>query len=230
MIFQNPDDRDYFAAKGLLRRVRVQLIRGSGVDVVRFQPRAAAPRDPAAPLRVLFVGRLLREKGIQELIAAAALLRERQVPVEVLVAGSTQLGNPSSISEDERAAGSAVEWLGEVVPIDDLLASADLLVLPSWREGLPRTVLEAMAMGKPVVACDVPGCREAVVAGETGLLVPVRNPAALAAAIAALAADPARRVAMGIAGRARAVARQFRTELIEAQTLAAYREHLGRAL
>jgi glycosyltransferase involved in cell wall biosynthesis len=172
---------------------------------------------------------MMREKGVRELLAAAKLLREWKVAVDVLLAGGMQLGNPSSLSPAEVQSSPAVTWLGEVVPIDDLLASADMLVLPSWREGLPRTVIEAMAMAKAVVATDVPGCRDAVVHGQTGLLVPVRDATALARAIKELAEDPERRLAMGQAGRLRAVA-SFRQEIIEAQTLAVYRQHLGREL
>lgn len=226
LIFQNPDDLQLFADHDLSRGCRTSLILGSGVDVERFSPTAPSEDRPRDRVRVLFVGRLLREKGVCELLEAAEILESRAVPVEVILAGSMELGNPSSLSADVVSACSSVKWLGEVVPVDRLLASADMLVLPSWREGLPRTVIEAMAMGKPAIVTDVPGCRETIEHGVSGLLVPLRSPTALADAIQALASDPQRRLSMGRAGRARAIAR-FRREIVEQATLGVYARHLG---
>lgn len=224
VVFQNEDDRKHFLSRRLIERAQAHLIRGSGVDTDRFAPRGTVG---TGTVRALYIGRMLREKGIVELIAAGELLRGQGVDVEILLAGGTQLGNPSSLAPAELEASTAVRWLGEVIPVDDLLASADMLVLPSWREGLPRTVIEAMAMGKPVVATDVPGCRDAVRDGETGILVPKEDPASLAAAIARLAADEELRRTMGAAARRIAVD-GFRQEVIVAQTLELYGDYLGK--
>jgi glycosyltransferase involved in cell wall biosynthesis len=225
VVVQNPEDGAALAGLGI-DRMRVALIRGSGVDIAHFRPVA----EPAgATARIAFVGRMLRSKGVFDAVAAVRRLRERGVAAELLLAGSPDPDNRDSLSEaDLRALDGepGVEWLGRVEDVRTVWQRAAIAVLPtSYGEGVPLALLEAAACGRPIVAADTPGCRAAVRHGETGLLVRQHDVAALADAIAALTADPARRQAMGEAGR-RLVERDFAAPLIAEQTLALYRELL----
>ncbi len=225
VILQNEDDRRLLEARGLLRHDRVSLIRGSGVDTRRFAP---APEPDGPPVAVL-VARMLRDKGVGEFVAAARLLKERGVPVRMQLAGPTDPDNPAALDEAslrQWKAEGIVEWLGPVADMPALWARSHMAVLPSYREGLPKALLEAASCGRPMVAADVPGCREIVRHGETGLLAPVRDAKGLADAIAALARDAELRRRMG--ARARAVAEaEFAEEIVVRETLALYRELLA---
>lgn len=203
-LVQNPDDGALVAEIGVTP-ARIKLIPGSGVDIERFRP---SP-EPDGPIAVAFVGRLLDHKGIRTLIAAHRLLRAQGVPIQLLVAGTPDPANPASVSPDEVAAWArepGIAMLGHVSDIAPVWARTHIAVLPSRREGLPRSLLEAAACGRAMVATDVPGCRE-VVRPDTGLLVPVDDPAALAEAIAKLAQSPELRRQLGAAARALAVER-----------------------
>jgi glycosyltransferase involved in cell wall biosynthesis len=174
---------------------------------------------------VTFVGRLLADKGIHTLIEAQRLLRQRGTRVELLIAGTPDPANPASISEQEATAWNrepAITWLGHVGDIGGLWARSHIAVLPSRREGLPKSLLEAAACGRPMVATDVPGCREIVRPGETGLLVPPDDAPALADAIATLAGSRDLRVKYGAAARRLAVER-FSAAAIGQQTVDLYR-------
>ena len=223
VVFQNNDDRDMFAAAGLLDGSRVHLIRGSGVDINRFRmdPRRRFDRTPVS---ILFASRLLWEKGLAELIEAARILRDRNVAVVVRIAGDRDPGNPSAVPASMLAAWSQlpnVQMLGHRDDIASLLAESDIVVLPSYREGTSRILLEAAAAGLPLVATDVPGCREIVRAHENGILVPAHDAKALAAALERLAADPSMRARM--ASRSRDIAcEEFAEENVLAATLAIY--------
>jgi glycosyltransferase involved in cell wall biosynthesis len=198
IIFQNPDDRGDFLRLALIDENRSYLIRGSGVDTEFFRP-AAGPRADRPPT-VLMVARLLREKGVREFVEAAAIVRERLPQVRFLLAGDSDPGNPSSIGLDVVAEWKKkrdVTFLGHRSDIRDLTRNADLAVLPSYREGMPKSLLEAAACGLPLVATDVPGCREIVLHNENGLLVPPRDSHGLAEAIVELLEDRERREAMG---------------------------------
>ncbi len=225
VILQNEDDRRLLEARGLLRHDRVSLIRGSGVDTRRFAP---APEPDGPPVAVL-VARMLRDKGVGEFVAAARLLKERGVPVRMQLAGPTDPDNPAALDEAslrQWKAEGIVEWLGPVADMPALWARSHMAVLPSYREGLPKALLEAASCGRPMVAADVPGCREIVRHGETGLLAPVRDAKGLADAIAALARDAELRRRLG--ARARAVAEaEFAEEIVVRETLALYRELLA---
>jgi glycosyltransferase involved in cell wall biosynthesis len=218
VIFENPDDRDALAGAGLVPPEATLVIRGAGVDTAKFAP---AP-EPPAPVRILLAARMIREKGIPDFVEAARMLRGK---AEFLLAGAPDAGNPDSLTEAELRgfeAEGVVRWLGPVADVAALLAGVHIFCLPStYREGLPKAVLEAMSSGKPVVATDIPGCREAVVDGETGFLVPPRTPEALAAALERLIADPALRARMGAAGRRR-VEENFSDAIICAATLKVY--------
>lgn len=219
LIVQNPDDRAWFEREGIADPSRIRLILGSGVDTARFVPRAG-PRAPG-PVRVLLASRLLRDKGVFEYAEAAKRLRG--MDIQFLLAGDPDPGNPASIPAAEIRSWPDIEWLGHVDDMPALLAGVDVFVLPSYREGLPRGLIEAAACGLALVTTDVPGCREVVTDGEDGLQVPARDAGALAAAIARLAGDPEIASRFGLSARAKAV-REFDEKAINAQTLAVYRE------
>lgn len=202
VIFQNANDRDLLKSLGAVREDQVVIIRGAGVDLDAYRP---TPEPPAPPVIVTMVARLLRDKGVQEFVQAAKLLRERGVPVTMQLVGGLDAGNPTSATQadvDAWQQDGCVQALGERSDVAALYAAAHIAVLPSYREGLPKSLIEAAACGRAVVTTDVPGCRDAIEPNVTGLLVPVRDAAALADAIARLAQDAALRQAMGTAGRA----------------------------
>lgn len=224
VVFQNPDDLQTFADSKLVVPDRAVLIRGSGVNLRRFAPRPiSAPAGQPAPI-VLMAARLTAEKGVHEFVAAAQLLKERGVSATFQIAGEPDPGNPSSVSaqtlEGWRQEG-IVDLLGHVEAVENPMAAATLVVLPSYREGVPRTLLEAAAMGKAIVATDVPGCREAVIEGENGFLVPPQNAPALADAIERLLRDPELCARMGASGRQKMV-REFDDEDVARRTSQVY--------
>jgi glycosyltransferase involved in cell wall biosynthesis len=189
VFFQNRDDLGDFERLGILsRRARRVLVNGSGVDLEVFRPGPL----PDGPPHILFAGRLLRDKGVFEFVEAARLVKARRPEVRFQLLGFLD-PNPASATAADLADWSregVVEYLGETHDVRPALAAASALVLPSYREGTPRSVLEAMAMGRPVIVTDVPGCRETVFDGDNGFLVPPYDASALAAAIERLLADP----------------------------------------
>jgi len=201
VIFQNSSDLDVLRSLRAVRDEQVVLIRGSGIDLNVF---GAAP-ESAPPVVALMVARLLRDKGVQEFADAARLLQQRKTPVRMCLVGSVDAGNPASLSQadiDGWQREGRLQALGERDDIPALYAAAHIAVLPSYREGLPKSLIEAAACGRAVVTTDVPGCRDAIVPDETGLLVPVRDAVALADAIERLVNDADLRQRMGRAGRA----------------------------
>jgi glycosyltransferase involved in cell wall biosynthesis len=172
---------------------------------------------------------MLREKGVLEAVSAIRLLQARGLPIELLLAGPTDPDNRGSLTPEllsSLAAEPGVEWLGQVADVRTVWRRAAIAVLPStYGEGVPKALLEAAACARPIVATDVPGCREVVRPGETGFLVPPRNVDALATAIASLAGDPARRGAMGRTGHM-LIEREFADEIVARQTLALYQAAL----
>jgi len=220
LILQNPGDVAAMT-KGTVTAERVALIRGSGVDTQIFRPREEPEGTPVA----VMVSRMLWDKGVGELVEAARLLRRREVPLRVVLVGPPDPENPASIPErqlrDWDAAGD-VAWWGERSDIAEIWAKGQIAVLPSHREGLPKSLLEAAACGRPMVAADVSGCREIVKDGVTGLLVPPGDAGALADALERLARDPGLRRRLGAAARD-LVERELSEEAVVAQTLALYR-------
>lgn len=203
VIFQNGDDFAEFRQRQMVTAEKTTIIRGSGVNLQRFQPRPGRLEDEPAPT-VLFASRLIREKGLLEYVEAARALKEQGVEARFCLAGNPDPGNPSSISQElleQWVVEGAVDYLGQVEPIEAALSLATLVVLPSYREGTPKILLEAAAMGLPIVATDVPGCREVVRHEVNGLLVPARDAAALAEAMKALLADRQRLQSYGRASR-----------------------------
>jgi glycosyltransferase involved in cell wall biosynthesis len=211
----------------------------NGVDAdVRFNPARLAPGAaeaaraahgvPADAPLVLFVGRLVRDKGVAELQGAWARVREQFPQAHLLLVGPTEEQDPvpAGVLEALRADGR-VHFAGFVDEMAAVYAAADVVVLPTYREGLPYVPLEAAAMARPVVCSDVPGCTDAVRDGVTGTLVPVRDVAALAEAVGRYLADPGLRERHGRAGRARVLA-DFRPEAIWRSTYETYRRLLSR--
>lgn len=222
VVVQNADDADTLLCAGLVEPGRLTLIPGSGVDCERFRPAPAPP----GPFTVVLPARLLRAKGIAEFAEAGRRLAERGAAVRLELVGPAVEGNRDAIPEAQLRAWQAAGWLTWSGPAADMravYARAHAVCLPSWREGLPQALLEGAACGLPLIASDAPGCRQAVAAGRTGLLVPLRDPAALAAAIARLAGDPQLCRRLGEAARQRASA-EFSVERITAAFLTLYDE------
>lgn len=227
LVLQNPDDVAFFKQAGLVDPGHVRLIPGSGVDCVRFAPDPA--KAPSDPVRVLLPARLLWDKGLAEYVQAARLLRERNVPVELLLAGDPDPGNPAAVPEaDVRGwvGEGLLQWLGHVVDMPALFRSVDVVVLPSYREGLPKGLIEAGASGCALVATDVPGCREVVRHEVDGLRVPVKDGVALADAIERLVRDAGLRQRLAAAARKTAMER-FDERIVIRETLRVYEELLG---
>ena len=226
LIVQNPDDRRAVVDAGLMDASQVRLVAGSGVDTLRYQPRADALCASGRTASIVFAARLLWDKGVAEFVHAARALRAEELNIQFLVAGEPDAGNPASVPEEQLTAWREegnVTLLGHVQDMPALMATADVVVLPSYREGVPRSLIEAAAAGLPIVTTDAPGCREVVEDGVNGILVPVRDGAALAAAIRKLVLDPALAARMGPASRQKALT-QFDERIVLANTLAVYRE------
>jgi glycosyltransferase involved in cell wall biosynthesis len=208
VFFQNQDDLEYFVSGGLVKRSRAVLTWGSGVDLDRFNVvERSADNDDCT---FLFVGRLLRDKGLGEFVEAAKVMKSRHPATRFLLLGRLDPGNPagvdaSAVEEWER--NGYTEYLGELPDVRPVLAKADVVVLPSYREGVPKALLEAMAMGKPIITTDAPGCRETVVEGRNGILVLPRDAPGLIAAMEKLVQEPDVRIRMGTEGRKVAIER-----------------------
>lgn len=225
VIFQNHDDRDLLIKEGVVTREQSRIIPGSGVDVSTFNLRPPSAEGPI----VMLASRMLWDKGIGEFVEAARRLKREGVSARFVLVGRCDEHNPAAIpAETVRSwvEQGLVEWWGHREDMPATLALATIAVLPSYREGLPKSLLEAAACGKPMVAADVPGCREILVHGVTGLLVPPKDAAALAAAIHSLLDDPSLRTAMGVAAR-ELVVRSFSVEQVTGQVIRLYRELLA---
>jgi glycosyltransferase involved in cell wall biosynthesis len=222
VIFQNLDDRASLSRLTNLPSSTIVMIRGSGVDLTQYSPKPM----PHGVTVVLLAARLLADKGVREFVQAARLLRQQGVAARFCLVGSVDPANPASLTDGELAQWAdegVVELWGQRSDMPEVLRSAHVVVLPSYREGLPKVLLEAAACGRPVVTTDVPGCRDAIDAGVTGVLVPVRNAAALADAIKGLINDPVRCQSMGDAGRALAES-AFDVRQVVAAHLRTYQE------
>ncbi len=220
VIFQNDDDQALLQRYAGILDAQVARIRGSGVDVQRWQMQ---PLPPGPPI-VLMAARLLIDKGVREYVMAARILHGHRDARFVLV-GDVDPGNPTSVSREqihEWVLEGAVEWWGHRTDMAQVLSRAYVVVLPSYREGLPKVLIEAAAAGRAVVTTDVPGCRDAIEAGRTGLLAPARDAHALASAIRELLDDPLRCSEMGLEGR-RLAESAFDIHRVVAQHLALYR-------
>lgn len=226
LIVQNDDDRALLTRRGLIDASAVRLVPGVGVDLGLYPVVEPTPPPPL----VVLPARMLKDKGVLEFVAAARALRATGIAARFALVGAPDPENPASVSGGEIDAwvreGIVENW-GWRDDMPDVLRRAHLVCLPSYREGLPKVLLEAAAAGRAVVATDVPGCRDAVRHGVTGLLVPVRNAEALAAAIRTLLVDEDQRNRFGANARAWAE-REFAEDKVIAQTLALYEELVAR--
>ena len=228
VIFQNPDDRASLAKVMHLPANKVAMIRGSGVDLAQYVHSSIPSGVPV----VVLAARLLVDKGVREFVQAARLLKQRGVSVRFCLVGTVDPANPTSLTDAELAqwvSEGVVEVWGHRSDMPQVLAVAQIVVLPSYYgEGLPKVLIEAAACGRAVVTTDHPGCRDAIDPGVTGVLVPVRNAAALAEAIEGLLTDPVRCQAMGNAGRALAE-RAFDVRQVVAAHLRIYQELIDKS-
>lgn len=225
-LVQNPDDHAVLEDLGISPD-QIMRIPGSGVDTELLIPLP----EPAGPVVVGFAGRLLVDKGIRALVIAHRLLRTRGLDIRLLIAGGPDPANPASISQAEAESWNTepgITWLGQISDITSLWRRSHIAALPSHREGLPKSLLEAAASGRPMVATDAPGCREIVLQNRTGLLVPIEDPEALADAIATLATSQELRKRYGLAAR-QLVVEKMSAQAIGAAIVALYEEQLRRA-
>ena len=223
VFFQNHDDRDLFVLRGLVRLAQTRVLPGSGIDTVRFTP---PPGGRPKARRFVMIARMLADKGVREFVAAAQVVRARYPNARFVLNGFLDAANRTAISSDEVEEWMAAGIIEYIPPLSDVrptIAQADFIVLPSYREGLSRVLLEAAAMGRPLIATDVPGCREIVSEGENGFLCAPRDAASLAAAMfRACAIDDDTWSRMAQASRARAV-----DDFEEAKVINQYREALA---
>ena len=222
VFFQNRDDRQLFIERRLVRPGQTRLLPGSGVDLDRFR---SVPL-PSGPPVFLFIGRLLGDKGVRELAEAARIVRADRGDIRIRLLGPLDQGNRTAVTRDELGqwiADGTVEYLGETGDVRPFVEQATAVVLPSYREGLSRSLLEAGAMGRPLIATDVPGCREVVEDGVNGFLCRAHDPESLAEAMARLAGlSSERRSAMGLESR-----RKIEQRFSETIVITAYLDALG---
>ena len=229
-LFQNPDDQALFLERGLCSEEASSVVNGSGVDLERFY---VAPEPPIAvdrPPVVLFCSRMLKSKGVQDLVEAGTLLREAGVDHQLVLVGEPHVDNPDSIPrallEQWNLTGRA-RWLGRRDDIPELLAGSHVVALPSYyREGVPLALIEGAAAGRPLVTTDMPGCREIVRHEENGLLVRPQSPSELAEALGRLIGNSEERLRMGARGR-ELVVRNFCATIVHEAVLSTYRRLLG---
>jgi len=220
VIIENNDDFNNLVASGFAKKDSIALIKGAGVDTKKFDYKP----EPDGQVRVIMVSRLLRDKGVQEFIDAAKLVKARESTVQFVLVGDVDEGNPTSLTADQLTdlrKSRDVTWLGARTDISELLAASHVACLPSYREGLPKSLIEAASAGRPIVTTDVPGCREVVTHMVNGLLIQPRDVTALATAIEKLVNDPQLRQSMGKENRQKAES-EYANEMIIAQTHGVY--------
>jgi len=226
VIFQNPDDRAVFIRKGILTGEQTAVIKGSGVDLSVYRP---SPEPEGLPV-VMLASRMLWDKGVAQFVEAARILKSEGVQARFALAGDSDPDNPAAIPQEQldvwKDTGD-VEWWGLQEPqtMPQVLAKSHIVCLPSYREGIPRILIEAAASGRPIVTTDAPGCRELVRPGENGMIVPSRDIGSLAHALRFLIENPEARVAMGNNNRQVAV-QEYSQELVVAQFMGVYRDLL----
>ena len=200
IILQNNDDANFLIKWGVLSTNKIKIIKGSGVNLNNFTELEEKSGLPT----VCLASRLLKDKGIYDFISAAKIIKDRKINVKFLIAGNLDLMNPSGLNINDLKRikeENYVEVVGYERNIANLYSRSHIICLPSYREGLPKSLVEAAAAGRAVVTTDVPGCRDAIIVNKTGLLVPLKNPKKLADAIQFLIENPQQRIAMGKAGR-----------------------------
>lgn len=223
VILQNDDDEAELRSIGALSGARVVKIRGSGVDLQTFRPQS---EPKSGPVTVVLPARLLRDKGVFEFVEAGRMLRAQGERVRMVLVGGVDPGNPAAVTQaelDNWVRAGDVEWWGHRTDMPEVFAQANVVCLPSYREGMPKVLLEAAACGKAIVTTDVPGCRDAVAGGHIGILAPPRDAAGLAWALKVLLKDPERRRILG--GMAAAHARDnFSEDRVLQQHLEVYED------
>ncbi len=224
IIFQNPDDQKAMLDAGIVKEERTVVIRGSGVNLKEFPFQPYQQKEGDKPI-VLFTSRLLREKGITHFIQAARMLKSEGVEARFLVAGDVYEDNVRSLTRAEIQGfhdEGVIEWLGQCDDMPRLLAESMMVVLPSYYgEGVPKVLLETAAIGRPIITCDAPGCREAVEHDVNGVLVAPKAPKEIAAAIKDLINDSDKQKRYGAAGRKR-VEEDFHVDHVVEKTMAVY--------
>jgi glycosyltransferase involved in cell wall biosynthesis len=224
-FFQNEQDYRDFIAKGLVKPDKAVVVPGSGVNCELFQPQSPQETTTNVSITFLLSARLLWEKGIDDFVQAARLVQQAYPTTQFQLLGRRDERNPNVIPQDvldRWQAEGIIQWLGEVSDVRPIVAKADVVVLPSYyREGVPRVLLEASAMGKPIIATDTVGCRDVVEQEKNGILVPVKDSQALACAMIRLIENPAMRWRMGKAGRER-VEKKFNEQLVIDRILESY--------
>ncbi|MDD5296570.1 MAG: glycosyltransferase family 4 protein [Rhodocyclaceae bacterium] len=223
-IVQNPDDKALLMRSGVPED-RLHLVRGAGVNTDMFLP----TEEPVLPVTVILAARMLWNKGVGEFVAAAKHLHDEGLPARFVLVGDPDPANPASVPDATLRAWHArdgIEWWGRCEHMPAVLKQAHVACLPSYREGLPKSLLEAAACGLPIVTTDTPGCREVVTDGDNGFLVPVKDTRLLTAALKKLILDTGLRRRMGERSRARALT-EFSQERVIGETLAVYRELMG---
>lgn len=240
VLFQNQDDLNLFVKKGLVGADKTTLIKGSGIDTQAFLPYCVDERNtiraklldsidsniPKDCVLVLMVARAILHKGVREYYASAEILKKRNPNFIFLYVGGVDLGNIAPIDESFLKSSNAVIYLGERKDIRELIGACDVFVLPSYREGIPRTLLEAGSMAKPIITTNAVGCREVVSNGENGFLVEVANTQALTQALEKLCKDKDLQEKFGIASRKK-VCKEFSVESVVQQYLCLYDEVLS---
>jgi len=220
VIIENQDDFESLVSSHFARRNDLVLIKGAGVDTDAFVPTP----EPPGPIIISLIARMLRDKGVVEFVEAARLIAKTDVDTRFQLIGDVDYGNPTTLERsqlEEWSREGIVSWKGHVNDISAILSASHIVCLPSYREGLPKSLIEALAAGRAVVATNVPGCREVVINEHNGLLVEPRNPQALAIALQRLIADKDLRIRFGITGRIRAE-HEFSATRINDQTLDVY--------
>jgi glycosyltransferase involved in cell wall biosynthesis len=226
LILQNQDDINTLLHTSDIESEKISLIRGAGVDTQIF-PVTLLPAAP--PIIIACVARMLWDKGIGELIAAAKMIQQMNYSIHFMLYGMPDLENPTSINIEQLQAWhntGIITWNGYCKNVAQAYTNCHIAVLPSYREGLPKSLLEAASSGRAIVTTDVPGCREIVQHGKNGLLVPSQDAKALAEALITLSLDPSLQLKMGLEGRA-LVETHFSDTIINQQTIALYQHKLG---
>jgi glycosyltransferase involved in cell wall biosynthesis len=225
LILQNPDDCNLLVSARAVESSRISLIRGAGVDTLQYK----ATQESPGMVTVLLASRMLWDKGVGEFVQTAKLIKQQGFDARFILVGTGDAENPRSIPDETLTSwnkSGVIEWWGKRNDMPSVFAQAHLVCLPStYGEGIPKVLIEAAACGRPIVANDVPGCREIVRHNENGLLVPPKNPEALADALQKLIENPGLRMQMGARGR-KIVEQEFSQEIIIEQTLELYRETL----
>jgi glycosyltransferase involved in cell wall biosynthesis len=223
VFFQNRNDSELFVRNGMVREDQARVLAGTGINLEEFSPDTAKRFSGS----FLFIGRLLKDKGVYELVQASAKLKRSHRDLKVVLLGPVD-DNPAAISQEQVRQWQEegiVEYLGNQPDVRPYIRNADVIVLPSYREGLPRSTLEAMAMGKPIITTDVPGCRETVENEKNGYLIPAADVSALADSMAKFLDSPGRAREFGIRSRELAV-KKYDVNHVVAEILAGVKQFL----